>query len=691
MHRRWLVEGGQELPKRWRRHSCQGRSRKGALARDLPETALHATSRRLTTRPSTAPLTSAVVWAREVLHVFQQVPSRRLVVLGKAGAGKTVLTVRFMLSLLPADNEPLAGRPVPVLFSLATWNPASTPLATWLEEELVAAHPSLGSRLPGRHSLAHELFTHGRILLVLDGLDELAGGLRSEALRSLSESLRRTDQVLLTSRLPEYRAAVAQVGPLADAAAVTINDLEVADLQDYLPATRGTAASGSEWVSVLAQLASAAPGTSAAALRDALRTPLMVYLARIVYRSPATHPNRLLIFSDSDRIQAHLLDRFVAAAYDPGPGKRETARMVRRIRRTESYLAFLARNLIDLGTPNFRWWQFNRGLDRHARLRLAICVGLLVTVIIGLFEAPAARYLGLLNGFALALVIGPLVGLSIHRSTVLGRVVSPVPARIRDWRSWRQPQTTTHGTTTGASRFAWRFGLLSGLVGGLVSAATSQIILWPSRGAGAWEWTQAVPIFAQVAVATTLANGTAILIAVLLARRLEEPVDLSQVLSPTELLRADRSTARLQAVLCGLAAAVMAAILYPLLSIPFPYGEVEDFPLTWSDVFIFVRSTAIPGMEAWATVLFLLVFMSTAWGRFVLARMAFALTGRLPLRLMTFLREAHLRGVLRQSGSVYQFRHLKLRDRLAHGAEPEPTAEGTSEGAAGDPAPVSPL
>jgi hypothetical protein len=39
-----------------------------ALARGLPETVLHATSRRPTPRPSTAPFTCAVVWSREVLH-----------------------------------------------------------------------------------------------------------------------------------------------------------------------------------------------------------------------------------------------------------------------------------------------------------------------------------------------------------------------------------------------------------------------------------------------------------------------------------------------------------------------------------------------------------------------------------------------------------------------------------------------
>jgi hypothetical protein len=40
----------------------------GSLARDLPETALHAASRRSTTRSSIAPRTCTVVWPREVLR-----------------------------------------------------------------------------------------------------------------------------------------------------------------------------------------------------------------------------------------------------------------------------------------------------------------------------------------------------------------------------------------------------------------------------------------------------------------------------------------------------------------------------------------------------------------------------------------------------------------------------------------------
>ncbi|KUN84227.1 hypothetical protein [Streptomyces griseoruber] len=55
----------------------------------------------------------------------------------------------------------------------------------------------------------------------------------------------------------------------------------------------------------------------------------------------------------------------------------------------------------------------------------------------------------------------------------------------------------------------------------------------------------------------------------------------------------------------------------------------------------------------------------SAWGRLGVARVGPAVTGRAPWRLMRFLDEAHRRGVLRQSGAHYEFRHLCLQQRLA--------------------------
>jgi hypothetical protein len=67
--------------------------------------------------------------------------------------------------------------------------------------------------------------------------------------------------------------------------------------------------------------------------------------------------------------------------------------------------------------------------------------------------------------------------------------------------------------------------------------------------------------------------------------------------------------------------------------------------------------------------------LSGAWGHFWVARMVLFACGRAPLRLMGFLSEAHDRGVLRQSGGVYQFRHNLLQDHLGR----TPTATGPAD------------
>jgi hypothetical protein len=53
------------------------------------------------------------------------------------------------------------------------------------------------------------------------------------------------------------------------------------------------------------------------------------------------------------------------------------------------------------------------------------------------------------------------------------------------------------------------------------------------------------------------------------------------------------------------------------------------------------------------------------WYAYLHARLQLALTARLPLRLSAFLADAHRLGILRQVGPVYQFRHARLRERLA--------------------------
>jgi hypothetical protein len=60
------------------------------------------------------------------------------------------------------------------------------------------------------------------------------------------------------------------------------------------------------------------------------------------------------------------------------------------------------------------------------------------------------------------------------------------------------------------------------------------------------------------------------------------------------------------------------------------------------------------------------VLAFTAWGQWlVLSRFWWPVTGRMPWSVITFLDDAYDRGVLRQAGAVYQFRHDRLQDHLS--------------------------
>jgi hypothetical protein len=59
------------------------------------------------------------------------------------------------------------------------------------------------------------------------------------------------------------------------------------------------------------------------------------------------------------------------------------------------------------------------------------------------------------------------------------------------------------------------------------------------------------------------------------------------------------------------------------------------------------------------------IFPGMVWGPWLIARCWLALRGHLPWNLMSFLDDAHSRGVLRQSGGVYQFRHARLQEYLS--------------------------
>lgn len=161
--------------------------------------------------------------AEDISELFLRLPSRRLVVLGRAGAGKTIVVSRFVLALL--DRRAASGNgPVPVPLSAGTWDPA-VPLRSWAAQQLAQDHPILGQRDGRGVMLSEHMLATRHIMLVLDGLDEISSEQQPAAIRQINAGLGQGDWLLATSRPEEYATAVANSDVITSAAVIQLMDL----------------------------------------------------------------------------------------------------------------------------------------------------------------------------------------------------------------------------------------------------------------------------------------------------------------------------------------------------------------------------------------------------------------------------------------------------------------------------------
>ncbi|MFE0777367.1 helix-turn-helix domain-containing protein [Streptomyces sp. NPDC058861] len=610
---------------------------------------------------------------RSVADVYRRIPSGRMTILGRAGSGKSVLTIRLALDLLEA---PAPDGRVPVVFSVGGWDPSTTALRDWLIGRLLRDHPHLARRGAGGTSLAAALVDADLVLPVLDGFDEIAEGLRREALDALNTT---SAPLVLTSRRDEYAEAVrAAHAPLVWAGGVELADLTLDDLADYLPRTTrvappggsgdGTGASGTTWDAVLAALR-ARKTPAAADLATVLTTPLMVVLARTLYSEvPGRDPAELLDaarFPSVKSLEEHLLAGFVPAVYRRHVPERDAAGRQPGTAyadpvRAERWLGHLAHHLVrpDRERQDLAWWQLGDSLSRSTRalavvLATALNVALAVCSI-GLLLTPLGIGELLLQGC----LVGPVAGLAFGAVYVMadrsggGAAFEPVRVRLglrstREGLGRRSPRT-----------FAVRFG--HGLFGGALMGIGCACALTVGR-----ELAAGTSFTDPRLVEATLINmlvlglifGSAAGLVFVLMAALEAPVDVTAAATPLGLLLANRATVGRQFL-----------ILAPMFTLTITFGgrlvvlALQDSVgrLNWGlQEGLFIGTVGGLG----GTASYVLAF--TAWGQWLLlARVWLPLTGRLPRSPAAFLDDAYRRGVLRQTGAVYQFRHVRLQHHL---------------------------
>jgi hypothetical protein len=385
----------------------------------------------------------------------------------------------------------------------------------------------------------------------------------------------------------------------------------------------------------------------------------MVDLARTSYTSPDTDPAELCDatrFADLETIEHHLLDTYLPATYTnrprpPAQHDRPTTQRHYDPAQAERWLGFLAQKLHRQHSRDIAWWRLDHTVPRHlASLYLAL---------------PAVPFFATAGWLAANPIIALIYGLSFGAAGYLAHIFGHRPGP-------QQVELRFHHT---AGRFLLRF-----TIGVLISVAL---------GLG---WDLPLGITSLLAIVFGTALGPHVW--------LDTPTDADRVSSPATTLRHDR-TATLAytasfAVSLGLfytiaftlthetgaskalgghfdpipalAAGLAAGLLgYLLLSTPGAIAYGAAGTIVGGQVFRHATSPqrAVVAGLAFGLAVGLTVCLTRAWGTFAATRLWHASDTQLPLQLMQFLDDAHHRGVLRQNGAVYQFRHARLQDRLA--------------------------
>ncbi|MGW8697259.1 NACHT domain-containing protein [Streptomyces eurythermus] len=568
-----------------------------------------------------------------------RLPFRRLILLGEPGTGKSMVLVRLLLDVCAERQN---GDPVPVLFSLSSWNPAAEELSQWLERQLRIHHPALAAQHRGV-TRARALLDHRLVLPLLDGFDEMAPHAQAVALDAVNQALPVDWPFVLSSRTTEYRRALEPDDGvpvrLNGAAAITLQPLDAAAASTYLIRDAGGAHSSAagRWAPVLTSLGTNSPAATA------LKTPLALFLARTIYnprpgegRGGLPDPGDLCNegrFPDANAVLTHLFRAYVPAAYRPHP----QSPCPWTAEQAQHYLGTLAGLLEqrDSGT-DIAWWDLASRLPRSVMMFLKVVALTVFTtfcffcVLLAndlFFYAPdhvsfhVTESLGRLGvGFLFSAVISVVFVLLLQ---IAEREVPAVKLQ------WRPSRSVLYRTA------------LAGCAGGVVLAFFT--FDTPDRVAGFF-------------VSTVLAG-------VLTGWRVA-PTDLTRKTSPLHVLAEDRRSLIALSVRMAALGLLGGPTVFAVVVL-INWANVDDWqnfgPVgMWHFAFYMVLGLGVSISFTAAIALH-----RTASAPWFLVRHYLAFRRLLPRDLLAFLQDAHeKRGVLRQVGAVYQFRHLHLQQQL---------------------------
>jgi hypothetical protein len=547
---------------------------------------------------------------RDVWDYYRGLNPGRLVVLGEAGAGKTVLGLHLLLDLLDHRDDQLGGlRPVPVRINAASWSVAEdVDFSEWLAVRLAADYAVL-------IRVARKLVAGGLVLPFLDGLDEMDPlGSRPRHARAAIDQINRSPwrgrPIVVMCRtgvyeeVRELRAGGADAGVHA-ATAVSLSPLSSEEICEYLSWCRQADGIGDEaWEPVTDALKEQPDGI----LAGALATPWLLTLAVTRLRQEGqAAATAIAAAPDQEALRTNLFATLIPMAV--AAGSREGREPRYTVEQSHRWLAGLAQHLSSRrargqgGTDIALHQVWQLAGPRAPRYLHGLLVGLVVglsfyggAVLVGLVSSTV----GLLCGLAAGLVWGLAAGLNSR----------PSPHRL------------AHGpglarASQSRLRVVLALGLVWGLLGGLLGLLSGGI---------------------QVSLVLALAVGLPLGLAIGFVSTLGHGRGQTPVADERHIIREDSVFGLVAGLIFGVMAGLILGVMAWLKA-----GLIAALILG------FLIGLIIGLAE--------LLTMASASVRYACGSVLLARRGTFSGRPAAFLHWAQLAGLLRVTGGAYQFRH----------------------------------
>ena len=321
----------------------------------------------------------------EMTKVFHDTHGR-LLIIGKPGAGKTVLMLQLVIRLLDKEKDAL-----PIVLNLTSWQSSFGTLENWLEK-------IIPSELGVNTNFAKKITEQYRLILLLDGFDEVKEEERASCLEAIGKygaDARR--QFVIASRINEYKA-VAQDAPVygqIEVGPLTIRQIEV-ELER----------AGYDQPEALRLLHALRQDEL---LREAVQTPFYFNTLQLMFADGKRWSDFGFLADTVKGRQREIMERFVEGGLAGKGDDKYTSEQVRH------WLSFLADrmnryNLVvfELRDLQYGWWEWSyRQVKigyRAANLIDYMSVALSFSLVSGLI-------IGLIGSFLIGLVFGILSGM----------------------------------------------------------------------------------------------------------------------------------------------------------------------------------------------------------------------------------------------------------------------------------------